>query len=90
MVKVQEHTGIFVTPEEMNFVTQLFGIAHSDPSRDNKDALNNYMKMLAMKYDYEDYWLFSEINPMTREVLLNKEEGCCDEKVSEDNVEVEE
>jgi hypothetical protein len=86
----KQKTGIFITPKELEFVVQLFGTIHTTFNQENKDKLNNYMKMLAMKYDYEDYWLASEIEPISGEVILNKPDDCCDEKVSEDNVEVEE
>ena len=84
-------TDIIITVEERHYITQLNGKVYSEPeNKDNQEALNTYLKMLAMKYDYEDYWQFSEINPVTGEVFLNKPDDCCDEKVSEDNVEVEE
>lgn len=73
-------TNIFVTPEERGFLTQLNGMAYKEPeNKDHREALNNYMKMLAMKYDYEDYWQHSEIEPLTGEVFLNKPDDCCSE-----------
>lgn len=55
-------------------------MAYKEPeNKDHKEALNNYMKMLAMKYDYEDYWQFSEIDPLSGEVFLNKPDDCCEE-----------
>jgi hypothetical protein len=84
-------TDIIVTLEERAYITQLNGMVYKEPeNKDHQLALNNYLKMLAMKYGYEDYWLMSEINPLTGEVFLNKPDDCCDEHIKQTDVEVEE
>jgi hypothetical protein len=74
-------TDVVITPEERNQMTQLNGLVYKYPEdKGHQENLNNFLKMLAMKYDYEDYWLAAEINPLTGEVFLNKPDDCCDEK----------
>jgi hypothetical protein len=81
---------IFITPEERHYITQLNGMVYHEP--DNKDhqlALNNYLKMLAMKYNYEKDWLKVEIDPLSGEVFVNKD-NCCDEHLKAVDVDIEE
>ena len=83
---MKRKTGKFVTPEEMMFVTQLFGTAAAEPNQEKRDQLNNYMKMLAMKHEIKFEGM--EIEPPKGELIEDCPE--CDEEIPESDVEVEE
>jgi len=60
-------TGKFINSDELKHVIHLFGVTTSDAS--GKEALNLYMKMLAMKYEPGIDFSRMEIQPFDGQIV---------------------
>jgi hypothetical protein len=85
MKKVEKPTGIFIDTDEKLYVIQLFGHAHTYPSKSANNILNAYMMMLGKKYKFE--WFNHSINPETGEIIYICED--CDDTLPEEDVKIE-
>ena len=83
---MKRKTGKFIEPTEFIFVTQLFGAATSEPNQEKREQLNNYMKMLAMKYEVKFDGM--EIEPPKGEIIEQCDD--CDSEIPAGDVEIEE
>ena len=83
-------TGIKITDEEANAITQSIGLGKTMRSTSMVMVHNMLLKLLCEKYGYS--WLEVEINPLTNSVFKKVEEGCenCDEEIKKEDISIEE
>jgi hypothetical protein len=78
-----------LSPEENEAVTQSFGYAVNSGSTELVEKHNKLMQGIAKKFNVKD-WNNMEITPIGEVIDQLAEDDCCDEKISEDDVKVEE
>lgn len=86
-----EDTGIRITEEEGNALTQSMGLGKTLQSTSMVIVHNMLLKLLAEKYKYD--WQNVEINPLECKVFRKViEADCenCDEKISKEDISIKE
>ena len=81
-----EPTGIKITEDEANAITQSMGLAATMRNPAVHLVHNTLLKLLGEKYKYD--WNNVEINPLTQEVLKRCEN--CDEEISKEDIRIKE